>query len=152
MENEIAVRFYENERYGTTFGKALYRRALYNATADVSNPKAKYLLDLHKYNEWEHTAKTDDDMALLENAEAYIGTASKDDWVGTWVKRLDADGSKPRVMGFGLLDMHKLELILVINDEEYGVQNAWQLAVKPCKQARPNKKSPQLLATNTDLS
>ena len=72
--------------------------------------------------------------------------------VGTWVKRLDADGSKPRVMGFGLLDMHKLELILVINDEEYGVQNAWQLAVKPCKQARPNKKSPQLLATNTDLS
>jgi hypothetical protein len=35
---EIAVRLYENNAYGTTFGKGMYRRALFNGTIDAKSP------------------------------------------------------------------------------------------------------------------
>ena len=52
--NEIAVRLYDNPFYGTTHGKGLYRKALFNGTADISTPSAKYLLDFESVEGWAH--------------------------------------------------------------------------------------------------
>lgn len=151
MERKIAVRFYENKKYGTTYGKGLYRAAIYNGTADLEEPNAKYLLDMFGYADWENTARTNNDMELLKAADDLIGTAPKADFLATWIKRWDADGSKPRVYGFGVLDLNSNRLMLAINDEVTGVENAWALEAKPCKRASDNRKSPNLFATNVDL-
>jgi hypothetical protein len=50
------------------------------------------------------------------------------------------------------MDLNTHQLVLLINDTVIGVEQAWELEVKPCKQSASNKNSPQLLATNTDLS
>jgi hypothetical protein len=152
MEQAIAVRFYENKKYGSTQGKGLFRKALFNATADLQHPKTKYLLDMFTYSDWENTAKTDDDMKALGVAADYAEGLAKADLLGTWIKRLDSDGTKPRVCGFGLMDLNTHQLVLVINDTAIGVEEAWELEAKPCKQSTQNKNSPQLLATNVDLS
>lgn len=44
----VAVRLFENQAYGTTYGKGLYRRAVYNGTVDIKAPKVKYLIDLFR--------------------------------------------------------------------------------------------------------
>ena len=152
MEQAIAVRFYENKRYGTTFGKGMYRRALFNATADLQHPKAKYLLDLYNYADWKNTARTDDDMTALAMAEEVVGKRETTDLLGTWIKRLDTDNSKPSVFGFAILDLNTSQLSLLINDSQTDIQQVWQLEAKPCKQSTQYKNAPQLLATNTDLS
>jgi len=152
MEKQIAVRFYENGMYGTTYAKGQYRKAVFNGTADIQNPKAKYLLDMYDFNEWQHSAKSDEDMQTLKVVEDLLSETGKSDVLATWIKRLDEDNSKSRVQGFGLLDMKTNELTLLINDEDMGVEEAWQLTAKPCRQALGGRKSPQLLATNADLN
>ena len=52
--NEIAVRLYDNPFYGTTHGKGLYRKAIFNGTADITAPSAKYLLDFESVEGWAH--------------------------------------------------------------------------------------------------
>ena len=41
----IAIRLFENKVYGSTYGQGLRRSAVFNATAEVTEPYAKYLLD-----------------------------------------------------------------------------------------------------------
>src|SRR5208282_1952101 len=108
-------------------------------------------LDMLEYRNWEHSAKTDDDMQALAMVEELIGTNSKTDLLATFIKRMDSDGSKSRVQGFGVLDLETLELVLLIKDDEKGVSGTWQLVAKPCKQTSLGKKIPQLLATNAEL-
>ena len=48
-EREIAVRGFMNEKFGTTFGKGLFHRAIYNGTVEVRDPYTKYLIDLFEY-------------------------------------------------------------------------------------------------------
>ena len=152
MEQRIAVRFYENKTYGSTYGKGLYRRAIFNGTADLQEPRAKYLLDMLAYSDWENTARTTDEMEALRAAEEVAGNAPHSNLLATWIKRLDNDGSKPRVQGFGLLDLDTHQLTLLISDAAKGVEQAWKLDAKPCKQSAQNKNSPNLLATNADLN
>lgn len=150
MQTEIAVRFYENKKYGTTFGKGMFHRAVYNSTADIRHPSAKYLLDWFCYADWENTAKSDEDMtALAVAADMCLGKRSNE-LLGTWIKRLDATGDKPRVSGFGVMDTSTGEVTLLINDAETGIEEAWQLSARPCK-INASAKSPQLLATNAEL-
>lgn len=139
MEQAIAVRFYENKKYGSTQGKGLFRKALFNATADLQHPKTKYLLDMFTYSDWENTAKTDDDMKALGVAADYAEGLAKADLLGTWIKRLDSDGTKPRVCGFGLMDLNTHQLVLVINDTAIGVEEAWELEAKPCVNLRAHR-------------
>ena len=42
MLNEIAIRLYDNPKYGTTYGPAQYRHAIFNGSADIKNPSVKY--------------------------------------------------------------------------------------------------------------
>jgi len=151
MEKSIAVRFYENKRYGSTYGKGLFHKAVFNATADLQEPRVKYLLDLIQYRDWENTARSDADMEAVRMAQQLVsGTGC--DVLATFIKRLDADGSKPRVRGFAVLDLNTRQLTLVVEDEDMAVTQAWQLEAKPCREAAKNQNSPQLLATNAELT
>jgi hypothetical protein len=150
MQTEIAVRFYENKKFGNTYGKGMFHKAVFNSTADVRHPSAKYLLDWFSYKDWENTAKSDADMGALSVAADLYAGKSTDCVLGTWVKRMDSNGSKPRVKGFGVMDSNTGEVTLIINDEETGIEEAWQLSARPCK-INTSAKSPQLLATNAEL-
>jgi hypothetical protein len=150
MEKEIAVRFYTNEKFGSAFGKGMFRKAVFNGTADLFQPSAKYLLDMLSYTDWVNAAKTDEDMQALAMANEVIATQSTGDWLATFIKRLDSDGTKPRVFGFGVLNLDTNNLVLVIKDEVKCVEEVWQLNAKPCKQSS-SKGAPQLLASNADL-
>lgn len=150
MTKEIAVRFYENKKYGTTFGKGMFHRAVYNSTADIRQPYAKYLLDWFSYTDWENTAKSDEDIAALSIAADMCLGKQSSGMLATWVKRMDSKDCKPRVGGFGVMDTSTGEVTLLINDTETGVEEAWQLSARPCK-INASANSPQLLATNAEL-
>lgn len=147
MQNEIAVRLYENNKYGSTYGKGLYHHAVFNGTADIKHPKAKYLLDFYNYEHWEAQAKTDEQMEVVQIVSE---TANKNILV-SWVLRYDAvTKHKAHVMGFCTLDLATSTLQLVISDDAMDIGTAWKLPVKPCKLVR-DKNAPQLLATNAEL-
>ena len=42
-EREIAVRGFNNERINTSFGKGLFRRAIYNGSVELRNPNENTL-------------------------------------------------------------------------------------------------------------
>ena len=42
---EIAIRGFINEKFNTTFGKGLFRRAVYNGSVELHDPNQKYLVD-----------------------------------------------------------------------------------------------------------
>ena len=65
MQNEIAVRLYQNAKYGTTHGKGVRHHALFNATEDVKHPKVKYLLDFYTYAHWEFLTK-DNQLEIIQ--------------------------------------------------------------------------------------
>ena len=41
MEKEIAVRLFENKKLATTYGRGLYRTAVFNASAEIKDPHVK---------------------------------------------------------------------------------------------------------------
>jgi arabinogalactan endo-1,4-beta-galactosidase len=146
-QSEIAVRLYDNNAYGTTYGKGLYRKAIYNGTIDAKAEGAKYLVDLYSYDEWANMAKTDVQMAILANVKV------NSDALYSWVKLYDPNTKdKITVPGMCRLNTESLNMMVMICDEEHGVTDTWELKAKPCKQSRVGINTPQLLATNADLS
>jgi arabinogalactan endo-1,4-beta-galactosidase len=146
-QSEIAVRLFDNNTYGTTYGKGLYRKAIYNGTIDAKAEGAKYLVDLYSYDEWANMAKTDEQMAILANVEA------QSDALYSWVQHYDLiTKDKTTVPGMCRLDIESLDITVLICDEEHGMTDTWELKAKPCRQGRAGVKTPQLLATNADLS
>jgi len=142
-QSPIAVRLFDNNKYGTTHGKGLYRKAIYNGTIET-NGHNKYLVDLYSYDEWANMAKTDEQMEILANVE------SQSDALYSWVKHYDPNTKeKFTVPGICRLDTESLDMTVLICDEEHGTADTWELKAKPCRQG---SKSPQLLATNVDLS
>lgn len=140
----IAVRLFDNDKFGTTHGKGLYRKAIYNGTIETSGQN-KYLVDLYSYEEWANMAKTDEQMEILANVEA------QSDALYSWVKHYDPHTKdKTPVPGMCQLDPESLKMTVLICDSAHGVEDTWRLSAKPCK-AHTGMKSPQLLATNADL-
>ena len=143
----IAVRLYENQVYGTTYGRGLYRRAFYNGTVDLEPPRVKYLVDLYTGEEWANQARSDEQMLIIR------GVGVEQGYLYSWLRRFDAArGVKTPVLGFCRFDTGSLEVRVLIVDDEKAIQGIWCLAGKPCRTARPGQKSPQILATNYDLS
>ena len=66
MMREIAIRGFINEKYNTPFGKGLFRRAIYNGSVELKNPTIKYLVDFYEYDQFQHTAKTDEQINVLK--------------------------------------------------------------------------------------
>jgi ribosomal protein S8 len=78
---EIAVRLYENKKYGTTYGKGLFHSAVFNGSADVLGSNTKYLLDYYPYERFEHTARTDEQMEVLRE----LGAVKSSNLLFSWV-------------------------------------------------------------------
>ena len=132
-DKEIAIRFYESAKYGSTYAKGLRHAAVFNAAADIRSPNAKYLLDFYTYAHWQHTARSDVDMQVS--------------WV---VKQDPITKAKQRVPGFCTFDMGTRTCKLIVDDAGTGVQQVWKLTAKQCKRVA-GKNVPTLLATNADL-
>ena len=144
---EIAVRLYENKSYGTTFGKGMYRRALFNGTIDARTPAAKYLVDCFNYADWSNQATTDEQMAVL----AAVPEDSKK--IYSWIKHYDTVTRAKRLVGGCMqFDLDSLDMNIMICDETAGVADHWRIEGKPCKTAMKSQKSPQILGTNGDLT
>ncbi len=154
MEKEVAVRFYENKRYGSTYAKGAFHKAVFNGTADLALPSVKYLLDMLEFSAWGQSAKSDADIEILNNARDLLALRQYDtrEVLGTFIKRLNRDGSKSRVSGFAVLDLNSRDLVLAIDDADMEVAQLWQLEAKACRAVSLSKNSPQLLATNVDLN
>ena len=146
-ETEIAVRLYDNKFYGTTYGKGLYRKALYNGSIDLQTPLVKYVIDLFIYDDWANQAKADDQMNSVRQAPR------EKDWLYSWIHRYDKDTkAKTLVSGCCVMDCNNNNVVVQILDADYGVDETLQVVAKPCRQAVNGKKAATLLATNADLS
>jgi hypothetical protein len=145
---EIAVRLYENAKFGTTYAKGLYHSAVFNASADVLNPSVKYLMDFYTLERWQHTARTDGQMVTLN----IVCESEPSDALFSWILRYDCTTkAKTLVDGFASLDPSTNKLKLLVDDTAIGLAEGWTLTAKPCRSVS-GKKSPALLATNADLS
>ena len=146
-QQEIAVRLYENAYYGTTYGKGLYRKAIYNGSIDMKNPSRKYVIDLFQYSDWSIQANS-------QEQEAIASTISKTpDKIYSWIYRYDsATKTKTPVTGCCLLDLNSNTIGIVIYSDNALCNDIWELEARPCKPTNDGRKVPQLLATNTDLT
>ena len=152
-EIEIAIRLYENPSYGTTYAKGLFRRAVFNGTADTKNPTNKYLLDFYSYEDWCNQAKSDEQMEVIRAVVEVRSKLNDNDTLYSWVKHYEKNSAQKRlVMGLCTIDMQSLDIKLHIVDEVNAMDGDWQITAKPCKQGQAGTKSPQLLATNADLA
>ena len=146
---EIAVRLYENAKYGNTYAKGLYHSAVFNASADIFSPSVKYLLDFYTMDRWQHTARSDEQMEILNMSREELACA---DALYSWIIRYDCQAkTKTWVHGVARLDLHTKQLKVVIDDHDIGLYEGWLLTAKPCR-AVSGKRTPALLATNADLA
>ena len=147
MQKEIAVRLFQNAKYGTTYAKGVRHQALFNATADIKQPKVKYVLDFYTYEHWEFLAK-ENQLDIVNQVRDVVN----EDNLVSWIVRYDTmTKEKTPVYGFSTLDMRTNELILCALDSEVGIEESWKLTAKPCK-AVVGKNVAELLATNSELA
>ena len=146
----IAIRLFENAKYGSTYGAGLRRSAVYNATAEITEPYAKYLLDFEPGAAWVDHARTEDQLAT---AQRLIDQVERDQEVlWSWVKWYDrATGDKQSVSGFAAYDMESEEIALHLDDGKRGLTEQWFLPARRCT-GTAGKNSPVFLATNCDLA
>lgn len=149
-EREIAVRGFMNEKYNTSFGKGLFRRAVYNGSVELGNPRQKYLIDLHEFGLWQHQAKTEYQMNIFRKIDAMGGDDEKD-LLLSWVLHYDPlTKIKTLVDGYCIYIPLTNELYIEIHDADNGTDECWSLDVKPCKNTGKGK--PVFIATNVELS
>lgn len=147
---EIAVRGFINEKYNTTFGKGLFRRAVYNGSVELHKPNQKYLVDYFSYPEWESQAKSDEQMTIVKSLES-TNIAQEEDLLFSWLIHYDPlTKSKERVNGYSVYSPNTRELFIKIDDMPNFTQDEWTLNVHPCRASGPNK--PVFVATNVDLN
>jgi hypothetical protein len=144
----VAIRLYDNQKYGTTYGKGMYRTAIYNGTIDFKNSSTKYLVDFYTADHWMNTARTDAQMEILRS----LGNPNNKQ-LHSWLYSYD-DKTKRKtfVNGLCFFDLDTLEIKLLVADEATGIELDETLQAKPCKIRSGTAKSPQLLATNQDLA
>lgn len=147
---EIAVRGFINEKFNTTFGKGLFRRAVYNGSVELHNPNQKYLVDYFSYLEWEAQAKSDNQIAVT-NQLTRSGIAKEKDMLFSWLVHYDPlTKSKERADGYSVYSPNTRELFIKIDDPTNQTQDEWTLNVHNCKATGTNK--PVFIAANVDLT
>jgi len=147
---EIAIRGFINEKYNTPFGKGLFRRAIYNGSVELLNPSQKYLVDFYEYGQFQHTAKTNRQINILNDLVA-CGVANTPDLVMSWIVHYEPlTKSKELVDGYCIYLQSTGELHIEIDDVLNGTKDEWDLKAHHCKAIGVNK--PVFVATNVDLN
>ena len=157
METKIAVRLYNNPKFGKTFGKGMYYNAVFNGTLDFPEYRLKYLIDLVPFRNWQHTATTGDEMGFLEAIVDQYKQRSIDIHSGdhgdqilcSWVKRFDSSMSKPKINGYVIVDTRTCELEIALEDEKNGVHIITGFPMRSCREKNGN--SPDYFASNYDV-
>ena len=142
---EITVRFWENQKFGTTFGKGLYRQAYYNSTAEIMSPSAKYLLDFMDIESWVHFARTTEQLEIIRRFDEL--PKNEHGIFASWVVRYQ-NRQKTAVGGFAMMFLDSMELDIDIADIELAIDDTWTIPIKTCVKRDPNKPSPSLIASN----
>jgi hypothetical protein len=146
---EIAVRGFINEKFNTTFGKGLFRRAVFNGSVELHNPNQKYLVDYFSYLEWEAQAKSDEQLKVI-NELTSVNLGKETDLLFSWLIHYDPlTKSKQRVNGYSIYSPNTRELFIKIDDPGNQTQDEWTLYVHSCKSTGANK--PIFVAANVDL-
>ncbi len=146
-QTELAVRLYENSTYGTTYGKGLFRRALFNGSIDLKSPTVKYVIDLFNYEDWCNIAKTQEQITIISDVPKQEAT------LYSWINRYDCSTKrKTLVSGFSSFDCENQDMAVMIIDPEFNVEDIWKITAKPCQANRNGLHAPQFLATNADLT
>ncbi len=109
---QVTIRLWENKKFGTTYGKGLYRRAIYNGTAEVLSPYAKYLVDFEQIESWFHLAKTPVHIDMLKQLADQ--PENEEGQLLSWIYRYES-GIKTPVKGFAQLDLVH-SIITLVND------------------------------------
>lgn len=143
---EIIVRAFINEKFNTTYGKGLFRRAVFNVTVELPSPYRKYVVDLFSYAEWDRLARTPDQLAIASHI-AKSDIPQQEDVLLSWVKHLDPITKiKTDVDGFCVVSLETNELYISIQDEERSVYDEWTLQIRRCHKSGGAK--PIFIATN----
>ena len=146
-QTELALRLYENSTYGSTYGKGLFRRALFNGSIDIKSPLVKYVIDLFNYDDWCNIAKTHAQIEII------TGVPQQADTLYTWINRYDTSTKqKTLVSGFCSFDCESKDINVMIIDPECNIEGVWKISAKPCQTNRNGLRAPQFLATNADLT
>ena len=134
-QKEIAVRLFNNHKYGTTQGKGIYNKAIYNASVELRKPAAKYLLDFYSFDDWANKARTDEQM-MTYNEMAELGFADEKGSVFSWIVHYDPlTKAKVSVSGVAVFNAEATFLRLVIDDAVSGLSETWMLETVKCKNA-----------------
>jgi hypothetical protein len=149
-QKDIVVRGFMNEKFGATYGKGLFHRAIYNGSVEIRNPYSKYLIDLFEYDRWEIHAAGSDQLAWTKKlAKAQINEAPEA--LASWIQHYDpVTKLKTPVDGVCVYLPMSQELYIAINDSERDLFEEWTLQAKHCLKSGPNK--PIFIATNFDLT
>jgi hypothetical protein len=147
MKN-IAVRLWNNQMFGTTYGKGLRRQAYFNGTIQIAIPPTKYLIDLEPIPSWYHHAKSPNHLKMLKDLN--IQPINDPNILMSWIIRYE-DGVKKPVDGLCHFDLCNNKMFIRINDLASKIEEAWELDVKPCLNRTPGKPTPNLIATNYEL-
>jgi hypothetical protein len=148
-EREIAVRGFNNERINTSFGKGLFRRAIYNGSVELRNPNEKYLIDLYDFAHWQHQASSDYQIDIVCKM-ANEGAEEESDLLLSWIQHYNPlSKTKTAVEGYCIYLLASRELYVEINDPANNTIGDWSLRVQQCKTEGTGK--PVFIATNVDL-
>lgn len=154
MKKEIAVRLYNNPKFGKTFGKGMYYNAIFNGTLDLPQQRLKYLIDLVPFPDWQHMSTTDAvtletviDMYEKKGVDVKVNDVSKNILCSS-VKRFDSHMKKPYVTGIVTVDLRSCELFVALMDEENEVTLAEQFQMRTCREKNGN--SPDFFSSNYD--
>lgn len=141
---EITARLWENQKYGTTYGKGQYRKAIYNGTLELMDPTAKYLVDFESIGDWFHYARSPIHQAIASKLQAI--PENEEGILMSWLYRYEG-GIKSAVGGYAALDLNCMRLQIQINDEQLNLDQHWELPVRSCIARIPGKPTPNLIAT-----
>lgn len=148
-ERQIAVRLFINEKFNTTFGKGLFRRAIYNGTIELRDPKTKFLIDLFLYNEWEAKAKSDIQMETIQKLRT-SDMPSTEGLLYSWITHYDPSSkAKTAVKGFLVYSPETSEIYVNIESPEFNTVEEWELRSHACKTTGSN--IPAVIASNANL-
>ena len=141
---EITARLWENQKYGTTYGKGQYRKAIYNGTLELNDPYAKYLVDFEEIADWFHFAKTPTHQAITQKLDSI--PTNEMGILMSWLYRYEY-GIKTAVGGYAALDLNCMRIQLQVDDQDLGISEHWELPVRSCITRIPGKPTPALIAT-----
>ena len=149
----VAVRLYENSKFGGTFAPNKYYTAMFNATADVVAPHIKYLLDYVPYSQWANSLRTPVQHEAFDIMRDKMSSENinPEQMLVSWIKKYNLSGEKVIIEGFSYYDFVTQQILLAIDDKQVDFHHAWQLDVRACR-IKHNQKSPCFLATNYDLN